>query len=49
LSISTNTEFGGSEYYLPENSLLKLRKIEEMYSEYLRAFIDQILDYAVEN
>lgn len=49
LSISTNTEFGGSEYYLPESSLLKLRKIEEMYSEYLRAFIDQILDYAVEN
>jgi len=49
LSISSNAEFGGSEYYLPESSLLKLKKIEEMYSKYLRAFIDIILDYAVDN
>ncbi|KQT25791.1 hypothetical protein ASG22_03535 [Chryseobacterium sp. Leaf405] len=49
LSISSNAEFGGSEYYLPESSLLKLKKIKEMYSEYLRAFIDIILEYAVDN
>lgn len=45
LSLATNTEFGGSEYYLPENSLLKVKKMEDMYSEYLKAFIDQILEY----
>jgi hypothetical protein len=49
LSLATNTEFGGSEYYLPENSLLKVKKMEDMYSEYLKAFIDQILNYAVED
>lgn len=45
LSLSTNVEFGGSEYYLPENTLLKVKKMEDMYSEYLEKFIDQILEY----
>jgi len=45
LSLSTNVEFGGSEYYLPENTLLKVRKMEDMYLEYLEKFINQILEY----
>ncbi len=45
LSLATNTEFGGSEYYLPENTLLKVKKMEDMYAEYMRRFIDQIWEY----
>jgi len=45
LALATNTEFGGSEYYLPQNTLLKVRKMEEMYTEYLERFIDQIWEY----
>ncbi|ANF49884.1 hypothetical protein A0O34_04780 [Chryseobacterium glaciei] len=45
LSLSTNVEFGGSEYYLPENTLLKVKKMEDMYSDYLEKFINQILEY----
>lgn len=45
LSLATHTDFGGSEYYLPENTLLKVKKMEDMYSEYLEAFINQILEY----
>lgn len=45
LALATNTEFGGSEYYLPQNTLLKVRKMEEMYIEYLKRFIDQIWEY----
>jgi hypothetical protein len=45
LSLATKTEFSGSEYFLPETTLLKVRTSEEMYSEYLEKFIDQILEY----
>ncbi|MFC3759085.1 hypothetical protein ACFONJ_24295 [Chryseobacterium tructae] len=45
LALATYTEFGGSEYYLPEQTLLKVRTIEEMYYQYLKPFIEQILDY----
>lgn len=45
LALATNTEFGGSEYYLPQNTLLKVRTMEEMYVEYMERFIDQILEY----
>lgn len=45
LALATNTEYGGSEYYLPKQTLLKVKTMEEMYSHYLTAFIDQILDY----
>ncbi|KMQ58609.1 hypothetical protein ACM46_21525 [Chryseobacterium angstadtii] len=45
LALSTHTEYGGSEYYLPKQHLLKVRTMEEMYSQYLTAFIDHILDY----
>lgn len=45
LALATNTEFGGSEYYLPQNTLLKVRTMEEMYDEYMRRFIDQIWEY----
>ncbi|CAM2940910.1 hypothetical protein DRF59_09030 [Chryseobacterium flavum] len=45
LSLATYTEFGGSEYYLPEHSLLKVKTMEEMYARFLKAFIEQILDY----
>lgn len=45
LAVSTHTEYGGSEYYLPQQTLLKVKTLEEMYSQYLTAFIDQILDY----
>lgn len=45
LALATNTEFGGSEYYLPQNTLLKVRTMEEMYVEYMERFIDQIWEY----
>jgi hypothetical protein len=45
LALATNTEYGGSEYYLPKQTLLKVKTMEEMYAQYLTAFIDQILDY----
>lgn len=45
LALATNKEYGGSEYYLPKQTLLKVKTMEEMYSQYLTAFIDQILDY----
>ncbi|WP_292011224.1 hypothetical protein [Chryseobacterium sp.] len=47
LSLATEMEFGGSEYYLPETTLLKIRKMEDMYSEYLDMFIEQILRYGI--
>ncbi|PKF73606.1 hypothetical protein [Chryseobacterium sp. PMSZPI] len=45
LALATHTEFGGSEYYLPENTLLKVKTMDEMCSRFLKAFIEQILDY----
>ncbi|AZA92398.1 Uncharacterised protein [Chryseobacterium nakagawai] len=45
LAIATYTEFGGSEYYLPEHTLLKVRTMDEMYNHYVKPFIEQILDY----
>jgi hypothetical protein len=45
LALATHTEFGGSEYYLPESTLLKMRKMEDMYAECLKRFIDQIWEY----
>lgn len=45
LAIATEKEFGGSEYYLPKESKLKIREMDEMYSEYLEAFIKHILEY----
>ncbi|WP_294326723.1 hypothetical protein [uncultured Chryseobacterium sp.] len=45
LALATHTEFGGSEYYLPEQTLLKVRTMDEMYNQYLKPFIEQILDY----
>ncbi|WP_415325685.1 hypothetical protein [Chryseobacterium sp. MMS23-Vi53] len=45
LALATNTEFGGSEYYLPQSTLLKVKKMEEMYEECLERFIDQIWEY----
>lgn len=47
LALATYTEFGGSEYYLPEQALLKVRTMDEMYNQYLKPFIEQILDYGV--
>lgn len=45
LSLATYTEFGGTEYYLPEHTLLKVKPIEEMCTRFLEAFIEQILNY----
>ncbi|REC48530.1 hypothetical protein [Chryseobacterium pennipullorum] len=45
LSLSTHTEFGGSEYYLPEHALLKVKTMDEMCERFLKAFIEQILNY----
>jgi len=44
LALSSDMEFGGSEFYLPESTLLKIKTISHMYSEYLEPFIHQILD-----
>ncbi len=45
LALASHTEFGGSEYYLPQNTLLKVRTMEEMYADYMERFIDQIWEY----
>ncbi|WP_288374660.1 hypothetical protein [uncultured Chryseobacterium sp.] len=45
LSLATYTEFGGSEYYLPEHALLKVRTMDDMCDRFLKPFIEQILDY----
>lgn len=42
LALATQTEFGGSEYYLPEQNLLKVKTMEEMYFQYLKPFIDEV-------
>ncbi|MGE6397546.1 hypothetical protein [Chryseobacterium scophthalmum] len=49
LALASHTEFGGSEYYLPETTLLKVRKMEDMILEYLEPFIHQIVEYGTEN
>ncbi|MDH6252544.1 hypothetical protein M2347_002271 [Chryseobacterium sp. H1D6B] len=43
LALATQSSFGGSEYYLPESRMLKVRTMEEMYTGYLKPFIEQIL------
>ncbi|MDR6923020.1 hypothetical protein [Chryseobacterium sp. 2987] len=45
LAMAADTEFSGSEYFLPDHTLLKVRKMEDMYEEYLKRFIDQIVEY----
>ncbi|WP_233878941.1 hypothetical protein [Chryseobacterium sp. 8AT] len=49
LALASHTEFGGSEYYLPETTLLKIRKMEDMILEYLEPFIHQIVEYGTQN
>ncbi|MDQ8142769.1 hypothetical protein [Chryseobacterium sp. CFS15] len=49
LALASHTEFGGSEYYLPETTLLKIRKMEDMILDYLEPFIHQIVEYGTEN
>lgn len=45
LALATYTEFGGSEYYLPEHALLKVKTMDEMCDRFLKPFIEQILNY----
>ncbi|MCD1118545.1 hypothetical protein [Chryseobacterium turcicum] len=49
LALASHSEFGGSEYYLPESTLLKIRKMDDMILEYLEPFIHQIVEYGTEN
>lgn len=48
-ALATETDFGGSEYYLPKNTKLKVKEMDEMYSDYLEAFIQHILEYGTKN
>jgi len=45
LALGTETDFGGSEYYLPKENRLKIKEMEEMYSQYMEAFIKHVLEY----
>ena len=45
LAIATEKEFGGSEYYLPKESKLKIREMDEMYNEYMDFFIKHVVEY----
>lgn len=45
LALGTETDFGGSEYYLPKENKLKIREMEEMYTQYMEAFIKHVLEY----
>ncbi|MCI3939016.1 hypothetical protein MQX03_17610 [Chryseobacterium aahli] len=49
MALASETEFGGYEYYLPDHTLLKVKTIAEMYEAYLQPFIDQVLEYGVED
>lgn len=49
LALATAYEFGGSEYYLYESTKLKIREREEIYSEYLDAYINHILAYGTDS
>lgn len=49
LAIASDTEFGGSEYYLPETTLLKIKTVNQMESAYLEPFIHQIVEYGTED
>ncbi|KMQ67707.1 hypothetical protein ACM39_12710 [Chryseobacterium sp. FH2] len=49
LALATEKDFGGSEYYLPKNSRLKVKEMDEMYSDYMKVFIKHILDYGTKN
>jgi len=48
-ALASDTEFGGSEYYLPQHTLLKVKEMQGMYDDYLKRFIDQILEYGTED
>lgn len=45
MALATEKEFGGSEYYLPKHSKLKIRQMDEMYEAYMEAFIKHVLEY----
>ncbi|MDR6130645.1 hypothetical protein [Chryseobacterium sp. SORGH_AS_1175] len=45
IALATEKEFGGSEYYLPKKSKLKIREMEEMYFDYMEPFIKHVLEY----
>ncbi len=45
MAMATEKEFGGSEYYLPKDSKLKIRETDEMYRDYMEAFIKHVLEY----
>ncbi|MFL9835439.1 hypothetical protein [Chryseobacterium terrae] len=49
LAMSSDTEFGGSEFYLPESTLLKIKTVSHMRKQYLEPFIHQIVEYGTEN
>lgn len=49
VALATETDFGGSEYFLPKNTKLKVKEMDEMYSDYLEAFIQHILEYGTKN
>ncbi len=49
LAMASTAEFAGSEYYLPETTRLKIKTLDQMYSEYLETFIHQIVEYGTEN
>ncbi|WP_267404110.1 MULTISPECIES: hypothetical protein [unclassified Chryseobacterium] len=49
LALATGKDFGGSEYYLPKNTQLKIKEMDEMYTDYMKNFIKHILDYGTKN
>lgn len=48
-ALASDTEFGGAEYYLPKNTMLKMKEMQGMYEDYLKRFIHQILEYGTED
>ena len=47
LALATETDFGGSEYYLPKDNKLKIKEMDEMYTQYMEAFIKHVLEYGI--
>lgn len=45
LALGTENYFGGSEYYLPKENKLKIKEMDEMYDQYMDAFIKHVLEY----
>ncbi|HRE77992.1 MAG TPA: ribosomal protein L7/L12 [Flavobacterium sp.] len=44
-AMSTDSEFAGNEYFLPENSTLTIISVDEFHQKYFKPFVNHIKEY----